>query len=718
MLLASSSGQPEYISKAHQMLFEQYARNDQPEKAIQYGELYFKKIKDGGDDKAIAVASHLLALQYLKVNRDKDALNSAQLASKNSPTETEYKSTVGVALAKTGNYSRSMDAFNQAIDQYERKRQTSMIADVYNKMAFVTFQKKDYRATINYLENAKNIAKSRNAREILMETYRLFSLVHERKGSLALASDYKKQYNSLKTQLDSQGKYSNKISPSMENLAESYEQQAKAQLSEFENQRLAEEQEKLKSEKKIKELEFIEQQNKLKDIEIEQRALEAERVKQELLISKQNNEALAREKELDQLATEAKLIRLKEEETERKLEMAKQNEEILKKQKEFEEREAKQAKLIQYVIIIASVLIFAALGFAFYRAINTNKTISEQNQNLAEQQKIILNRNIQLKKSSEAMLAMNNKLKKAHLNLKLLLEKEQQTKKELEKANQEIKNTQVHLVQAEKMSSLGLLTAGIAHEINNPINFVSSGAQSLLQNFEELNIFIANYQKVLSLDDIVEIKKYASMLQEDEDALNELQSSSEELLEDVNYGITRITEIVNGLRSFSRHDEAEIKDANMNESFKAALLILKNKSKNKAEMVLDLDDQLPQIQCFPGQLNQVFVNLINNALDAIEGLGQITISTKDLDENYIEIRVGDNGSGMPDEIKDKIFDPFFTTKDIGKGTGLGLSISHGIIEKHNGEIRVESEMEVGTTFIIKLPKKLELDDKVLEDQLV
>ncbi|WP_162555664.1 ATP-binding protein [Reichenbachiella versicolor] len=717
--LALTDKQYSYVGKAHEMLFKEYIVAKNSQKAIEFGTLYFERIKDKGDKRRKADAANMLSRQYLNVGKGKEALSYAELAIKNNGDVTEYYSSLGLALAATGNHSKAMASFEEAIEQYEQKRQTSSIADVYNEMAQVSYDKKDYRSTLSFLDKAERIAKSRNSKETLLETYRLLNLVHTKKGAMALAADYKKQYEAVKLQVGESGKYRPKISQSKENLAESYEQQAKALLSNIENQRLAEEQEKLKSEQKIKQLEYENQQSRLKAIELEQKALEAERVQQDLLLAEQNYEALEREKRLKELEVEKENISLREKEREKQLEIARQQQQILEQQKEFEAKEAEQAKLIQYVIIGASVLVLAILGVAFYRTINTNKTISEQNQNLAEQQKTILNRNIQLKKSSEAMLAMNNKLKKAHLNLKVILEKEQETKKELEKANQEIKNTQVHLVQAEKMSSLGLLTAGIAHEINNPINFVSSGVQSLLRNFEELSVFIANYQKVLGLDDLAEIKKYAAILQEDEDALTDLQSSSEELLEDVNYGINRITEIVNGLRSFSRHDEAEVKDADINESFNSALLILKNKSKDKAHIELHLDDSLPQIQCFPGQINQVFVNLINNALDAIDGQeGVITIYTKDLDEDWIEVRVQDNGSGMPDDVKDKIFDPFFTTKDIGKGTGLGLSISHGIIEKHNGEIRVESEIGVGTTFIIKLPKKLEVDEKVLEDQLL
>ena len=718
MKLAVAEKQYSYISVAEEYLFKEYYKQGKTSEALKYGLSYYDRIQSKAPATEVAMAANQLAELYLNSKQYKEALKYATIAITKDRTTIEYNETLGQALAATGSYAKGVDAFNKAIDLYERKRKTTEVARVYNKLASAAYQKGDEKTALTHLSSAEMIASKRNAKVILLDTYQLLSTILSEQGDQPESERYQKLYDGVKIQIGQGEELLPNISQVNESLAENYEQQAIATLSSIENKKLAEERENLRQQQKLKDLELAAQESKLKDIELEQEALEKKRIAQELLIARQNNEALARQKELEDLQKEAEVISLKEAQRRRQLELLEKEKEFLQQQKEFEEKETEQAKLMQYIIIGGSILILAILGLAFFKTIKTNRTISEQNQNLAEQQKTILNRNIQLKKSSEAMLAMNNKLKKAHVNLKVLLKKEQETKEELEKANQEIKNTQVHLVQAEKMSSLGLLTAGIAHEINNPINFVSSGVQSLLQNFEELNVYIENYQKVLGLNDLAEIKKYASILKEDEEALNDLRASSEELLEDVNYGVSRITEIVNGLRSFSRHDEAEVKDADINESFNSALLILKNKYKNKAEIVLQYDENLPQIQCFPGQINQVFVNLINNALDAMDDFGKIIITTKDLNDDYIEMTIEDTGSGMPDEIKDKIFDPFFTTKDIGKGTGLGLSISHGIIEKHNGEIRVESKMGVGTTFIIKLPKKLEVDGKILEDQLL
>ncbi|PIB35210.1 hypothetical protein BFP72_07275 [Reichenbachiella sp. 5M10] len=706
-----------YVGRAQEELFHQYLLMGNNKEAIKYGILNYERIKDRGNSPKIAEVSDLLSGQYILSGDSKNALKYANIAVQKNKNKIAYLKNQAVALAMNDDVAKSMSTFDEAINRSEKLRKSNDVAELYNLKAEVASSKEEYKTATNSLEKAEQIAVSNNSKVIMLETYRIYSAMYKKRGSQTQYDEYRKMYEAVKLQVGDADAIRSKVTVSKENLAESYEQEARAQISTLENQKLAKEREKLRSEQKIKELEILEQRSKLQEAEMQHIELEAQKAKQEILIVEQQAKAKLNQEQLDRLQLQAEMTRLAEAERQKELDILQKESQILQQQKDFETKQAKQAKVLQYIIISASLIILSILAIAFYRTYNTGKTIKEQNQNLAEQQKTILNRNIQLKKSSEAMLAMNNKLKKAHVNLKVLLKKEQSTREELEKANMEIKNTQVHLVQAEKMSSLGLLTAGIAHEINNPINFVSSGAQSLLQNFTEVKTYIENYQKVIALDDIEQIKKYRAILQEDEETLNELQTGSEELLADVTYGISRITEIVNGLRTFSRHDEAEVKDADINESFASALLILKNKYKNKAEIVLDMDESIPQIQCFPGQLNQVFVNLVNNALDAMEDKGTVTITTKDLDKDWVEVRIQDTGTGMPEEVKEKIFDPFFTTKDIGKGTGLGLSISHGIIEKHNGSIQVESELGVGTTFIIKLPKKLELDEKVLENQL-
>lgn len=298
-----------------------------------------------------------------------------------------------------------------------------------------------------------------------------------------------------------------------------------------------------------------------------------------------------------------------------------------------------------------------------------------------------------------------------------------QQKEEIQATLDNLRGTQTQLVQSEKMASLGQLTAGIAHEINNPINFVAAGINSLKANIQDLIEVLENYDEVTpdnaeeKLKEILELKEdieFDEVLEEVNDLVNSIQN-----------GASRTTEIVKGLRTFSRLDEDDVKMADMHENLDATLSILRNQYKNRIEIVKDYG-KIPKIECYPGKLNQVFMNILANAIQAIEGNGTITIKTsKDcppIDENlsglitnasiqdFICIFLKDSGSGMPDHVKKRIFEPFYTTKDVGQGTGLGLSIVHSIIEKHHGNIQVDSEMGVGTEFIIQLPLKLPKSD--------
>lgn len=303
------------------------------------------------------------------------------------------------------------------------------------------------------------------------------------------------------------------------------------------------------------------------------------------------------------------------------------------------------------------------------------------------------------------------------LKIKAKLSEQQAASEELQKANKTLAKTQTLLLQSEKMSSLGQLTAGIAHEINNPVNFVANGVNTLKDNFKQLNVFIENYKRICELESLEEIKKYYKIQREDDHHFTDLQTSTSESLDDVEYGTTRITEIVNGLRVFARHDEVEIKEADINQILENAAVILKPKYKKKAKILKDLDANIAPIKCLPGQLNQALVNLIGNACDAIDFKGTINLKTEEVDQDHVKISIKDNGKGMSDETVKKIFDPFFTTKEVGKGTGLGLAITYGIIEKHNGSIEVESKEGKGTEFIITLPKKLRKVNKSMDPAL-
>jgi len=272
-------------------------------------------------------------------------------------------------------------------------------------------------------------------------------------------------------------------------------------------------------------------------------------------------------------------------------------------------------------------------------------------------------------------------------------------KEELRSMLENLKLTQSQLVQSEKMASLGQLVAGIAHEINNPVTFISAGVDSLGTNLDEVRQVLEVYHR-LTPGNAAEKLKEIENLKEQIDYKQAIREINK-LIESIKNGTERTTQIVNGLRTFSRLDEDVLKVADIHEGLDSTLILLRNRYKNRIEISRDYGN-IPLLECFPGQLNQVFMNIISNAIDAIEDKGVIIISTSK-SNGFIQINIKDSGSGMPENIKAKIFDPFYTTKEVGEGTGLGLSISHGIIEKHGGSISVQSEAGNGTEFIINLP---------------
>ncbi|AFY58772.1 putative ATPase [Rivularia sp. PCC 7116] len=275
----------------------------------------------------------------------------------------------------------------------------------------------------------------------------------------------------------------------------------------------------------------------------------------------------------------------------------------------------------------------------------------------------------------------------------------------------ELKSMQAQLIQTEKMSSLGQMVAGIAHEINNPVNFIHGNINHVNQYVKDLlDLIIVYRQKSNQVDSIIQQKA-------EEIDLDFVVEDLPKLLNSIEAGTSRIRNIVLGLRNFSRLDEAEMKSVDIHEGIENTLMILQHRFQAKDSCpeikIVKKYGQLPLVVCYPSQLNQVFLNILGNAVDALQDLHgknqntknpTIHISTEITNSNILKIRIADNGCGIEQKIKQKIFDPFFTTKPVGSGTGLGLSISYKIIvEKHNGHLTCNSIVGKGTEFLIKLP---------------
>lgn len=264
----------------------------------------------------------------------------------------------------------------------------------------------------------------------------------------------------------------------------------------------------------------------------------------------------------------------------------------------------------------------------------------------------------------------------------------------------QLKETQSQLVSSEKMASLGVLTAGIAHEINNPVNFIYTGINSLKKDYNDVRTFLQTLRPTLEQQPLNEEMQELHKLWTDLDLETTLEII-DQTIDDIAIGAERTTDIVRGLRDFSRIDKDAQQWADVHEGINSALLLLRNKFKNRIQVVKEFQ-QIPRIECYPGKLNQAFLNILSNAIDAIKDSGTIWVRTR-VEEEALVVEIEDSGEGITPENLQKIFDPFFTTKVVGQGVGLGLSITFGIIKDHGGSIDVKSVLHKGSIFKISLP---------------
>ncbi|SFG76799.1 sensor histidine kinase [Pedobacter insulae] len=346
-----------------------------------------------------------------------------------------------------------------------------------------------------------------------------------------------------------------------------------------------------------------------------------------------------------------------------------------------------------YLLQFTSSIEVMLLSFALADKINFFKKENEIAQAQAlnaslENQKLIKEQNIILEKSVKER---TEELQSANETLNLTLTN--------------LKDTQSQLVDAEKMAALGQLTAGIAHEINNPINFVTSNIKPLQLDINDLKEVIAKYEEIdLNKDlkpQLEEINSFKNQID-----LNFVNNEINSLLSGISEGAKRTAEIIRSLRNFSRLDETDTKPIDLNEGLESTIVLVRNNIPDNVKVIKELGN-LPKVECQPGKINQIFMNLISNAIQAIkskevqEEEEYLTIKSWYLDQQ-VKVSIKDSGIGMTEEVKHRIFEPFFTTKDVGEGTGLGLSIVFSIIETHKGNIEVISKPNEGTEFIITL----------------
>ncbi|HLT07727.1 MAG TPA: 7TM diverse intracellular signaling domain-containing protein [Cyclobacteriaceae bacterium] len=338
-------------------------------------------------------------------------------------------------------------------------------------------------------------------------------------------------------------------------------------------------------------------------------------------------------------------------------------------------------------MLVGTAMEAILLSFALADKINLLKQEKEKEQNekvaaLRENERLIKEQNVYLEK--------------------MVLSRTE----ELEHALKNLQNTQTQLVNQEKMASLGQLTAGIAHEINNPINFVSSNISPLRRDINDILEMIALYREKGEEEFSAESKKELKNFEEDIE-LDYLLVEVDQLLQGIDDGARRTVEIVRGLRLFSRVDEQDVKKVDLHDGLDSTLILLNSSMQGKIKVTKQYGE-LPLVECLAGKINQVFMNVINNAIHALLDPShaienpEIIIRTSLMGEE-VRIEIQDNGVGMPDHVKEKVFEPFFTTKEVGKGTGLGLSIVYTVIENHKGRLEIYSKVNEGTNFVIILP---------------
>ncbi|TAD99348.1 MAG: GHKL domain-containing protein, partial [Bacteroidetes bacterium] len=344
-------------------------------------------------------------------------------------------------------------------------------------------------------------------------------------------------------------------------------------------------------------------------------------------------------------------------------------------------------------ILIISVFVFAIIKF------NNRRLLHEKH----ELEALIRERTYELQEQQSETLAQTAALQENNEKLNQKNDQLEQVNKELQSTLKRLQVMQGKLIQSEKMASMGQLTAGIAHEINNPINFIATGVETLETLIFDLNQVLdlyANIDKASSEQIVILLKEIKEL--KTKIVYEDVQQDIQQLLVDIQIGIKRTVDTIRSLRSLSRADSGEMRPVDLHENIESTLIILRSQYRDRIDIIKDYG-QIPLINCASAAINQVLMNLLANAIQAIKDKGKIIISTKDIGDE-VRISIKDSGKGMSKEIQKRIFEPFFTTKADGEGTGLGLSITKDIIRSHQGKIEVQSEEGEGTEFILFLPK--------------
>ena len=668
MNLHKDRNENEELLNVYQKLAEIYDKNGEREKALQYELKALNLKKEMGDQKGMAESYNKIGELYKNLNDNDQALDYYKKSlAMNESTEEENNElddilmNIAFIYQAKGKYDEALKYLFSALEIRREQEDFVSAARVNHEISFTYQALGKTKPAKEYAEMAIRWTEREKAYELLQKSYKLLSDIYLNDNEDEMALRYYKKHSVVMHQL-----YVAQTQQKQQLL----EQQLEIERKEKEFRLLQVEKEinnlELKelqyiSDKREADIALLKKEKELQQIGLKHQQSEKEKAQQALLLSQQAYEA---EKHSEEKRMQLLRLNQKElEEKERQKTIA-----LLEERKALQESELKISQAMRTFFFGLSVL-FAIILFLIYRS-------------------------YRLKQKANNRLALQNM-------------EIQQQKDRLETMLKELKAAHSQIVQSEKMASLGELTAGIAHEINNPINFVYAGVDGLRASLEGLLEVLNKYALLDDVDSVEEIKLVLKDIKKLKRQLyfNETTDNVFEVVNAIKEGATRTAEIVKGLRSFSRLDETELKQANIHSGIDSTLVLLNSKiERDRLTIEKNYDPMIQEIECFPGQLNQVFMNILSNAIDSITDKGTITISTQDLGAE-VEVKISDTGRGMSEEVKDKIFQPFFTTKGLGEGTGLGLSITFGIIDKHKGTVKVESAPDQGTTFLITIPKK-------------
>ncbi len=626
------------------------------------------------------LGDHIQALQYYK---------QTLLADEELGTNPSTHINLGITYQNLGDYEGSVEHLKKALLHWDERGNSERSSHVLNLLGLVYLKNGDLYNAESYVLRSIEAARRAGSQTGLMESFKSYAEILQRSGDFEDALEHFQRHQAIRDSLYLEERLREQALMQKQYDIEKTEEELKLFFADEAVKDLQLTQLRLQSEKKDRENELLRREQLLRDAALKQEELEKERTVQALLIARQQLEQQKRKRELTDLRQREELQRMalqqnemQELERQRTIKLLESEKKLLEKDKQFRETLLDRNRIVTMVTFAAlalAVVILVLVLVGFWQKRKDNKKLARQKEDIEHK---------------------NHELE--HLNHEIAAQRDAvaDSYRQLDLTHSQLKTAQSQLVDSEKMASLGQLTAGIAHEINNPINFVSSNVNPLKTDFNELRELMERYLTLHNSPNPEQDLQQIARLRDELDP-EFLFKEINDLLNGVEEGAVRTRDIVAGLRNFSRLDESDFKVANINEGIESTLVLLHNKIKHSIEVHRNYGD-IPDIECLPGKLNQVFMNILGNAIQAMDGKGELFISTS-LVGDKIRLSFRDTGVGMTEEVRKHIFEPFYTTKSVGEGTGLGLSISFGIIETHKGSIEVESEVGKGTEMIIYLP---------------